>query len=377
MYRLQSTLVRQSKDTEKVELCEEDMDVVVVEEEEPVAGTSAEEQPAKRTAEILPSKCNCIKAISAVRVLVPKDLRSSEARENCIKTIDRVKEKMGGSLPDLDPIKDMKITEPKFVEIYEKLEAFKQRLEKHPLSQEANVKEICDRFESRDHLQNEMDTLQASCRFASHKEEMRSKVSLIQLNELSSRKRVLRRLGYCSELDLIALKGRVACEITSADEILLTELLFDGTFNKLSPENCAALLSCFVCEERGQSKLNSELDKDLVSALRVLQETARRIARISNECRLSVDVEDYVNSFKPAMMGTVADWAKGKSFASLCEGTAIFEGTIVRTLRRLEELLRQMANAAHTIDNSTLEEKFTRSIELIKRDIVFAASLYL
>ena len=46
-------------------------------------------------------------------------------------------------------------------------------------------------------------------------------------------------------------------------------------------------------------------------------------------------------------------------------------------MRRLEELLRQLCSAANSIGNSELEAKFTEGIKMIKRDIVFCASLYL
>jgi hypothetical protein len=46
-------------------------------------------------------------------------------------------------------------------------------------------------------------------------------------------------------------------------------------------------------------------------------------------------------------------------------------------MRRLEEVLRQMCQAAKNIGNTDLENKFSEGIKLIKRDIVFAASLYL
>jgi ATP-dependent RNA helicase DOB1 len=46
-------------------------------------------------------------------------------------------------------------------------------------------------------------------------------------------------------------------------------------------------------------------------------------------------------------------------------------------LRRLEELLRQLVQAAKVIGNTELEAKFAEGITRIKRDIVFAASLYL
>jgi ATP-dependent RNA helicase DOB1 len=46
------------------------------------------------------------------------------------------------------------------------------------------------------------------------------------------------------------MKGRVACEISSGDELLLTELMFGGVFNTLTPEQAAALLSVFVFQEK-------------------------------------------------------------------------------------------------------------------------------
>ena len=58
------------------------------------------------------------------------------------------------------------------------------------------------------------------------------------------------RLGYANAADVIEMKGRVACEISSGDELLLTELMFNGAFNELSVEQQVALLSCFVFQER-------------------------------------------------------------------------------------------------------------------------------
>lgn len=38
--------------------------------------------------------------------------------------------------------------------------------------------------------------------------------SVLQLDELKCRKRVLRRLGFCTSADVIELKGRVGCELS-------------------------------------------------------------------------------------------------------------------------------------------------------------------
>lgn len=71
----------------------------------------------------------------------------------------------------------------------------------------------------------------------------------------------------------------------------------------------------------------------------------------------------------------------------------MFEGSIIRVIRRLDELLLELVGACkaslfsqsknfdpmglQVIGNTELEEKFAKTETLIKRDIVFAASLYL
>lgn len=82
------------------------------------------------------------------------------------------------------------------------------------------------------------------------KKQIQSAHDILQMDELKCRKRVLRRLQFTTSDDVVEMKGRVACEISSGDELLLTEMIFNGVFNTLLPEYCAALLSCFVFTEK-------------------------------------------------------------------------------------------------------------------------------
>lgn len=67
----------------------------------------------------------------------------------------------------------------------------------------------------------------------------------------------------------------------------------------------------------------------------------------------------------------------GAKFADICKLTDTFEGSIIRVLRRLEELLRQLAAAALAIGNAELKALFEDGARRIRRGVVFAASLYL
>ena len=57
--------------------------------------------------------------------------------------------------------------------------------------------------------------------------------------------------------------------------------------------------------------------------------------------------------------------------------TDVYEGSLIRLFRRLEELLRQMAQAAKVMGSEDLEQKFEQSLLKVRRDIVAARSLYL
>ena len=57
--------------------------------------------------------------------------------------------------------------------------------------------------------------------------------------------------------------------------------------------------------------------------------------------------------------------------------TSFFTGNIVRCIQRLDETCRDVRKAAHVIGVQTLCDKMEEGMSLIRRDIVFTASLYI
>lgn len=145
------------------------------------------------------------------------------------------------------------------------------------------------------------------------KNKIKDAMAIMQLEELKCRRRVLRRFGFLNEADVVQLKARVACEISTGDELMLSELLFNGFFNNLTPEQIAAIISVFVFEEK--SKETPALTRDeLAKPLREIQNQARTVAKVSQESKLAVNEDEYVNSFHWELMEVVYEWANGKSF---------------------------------------------------------------
>jgi len=315
---------------------------------------------------VVPVLLSTVEVISNIRIHLPKDLKSSSNRHLAYKSVKEVERRFSDGIPLLNPIEHMNIRDDEFKKLVKKVEMLEIRQQEHALHRDTNLKNFLDQFQAKVDLKN---------RIKAVKKRIQTVTSIIQLDELKARRRVLRRLGFSSASDVIEIKGRVACEISTGDELLLTELMFNGVFNDLTPEQTVALLSCFVFDEKTEQQ--SQLKEELATPLRVLQETARRIAKVSNECKFKVNEDEYVQSFRSDLMDVVYAWSQGAKFIQISKMTDIFEGSIIRAFRRLDELLKQMCAAAKSIGNTELEEKFTQAIKLIKRDIIFAASLYL
>ncbi|XP_006789171.1 exosome RNA helicase MTR4 [Neolamprologus brichardi] len=316
--------------------------------------------------QVVPVMLHLLTSVSSVRLYIPKDLRPYDNRQLMLKSIQEVQKRFPDGVPLLDPIDDMGIKDPALKKVIQKIEAFEHRMYTHPLHSDPNLESVYSLCEKKALIAADVRTA---------KRDLKKARTILQMDQLKCRKRVLRRLGFASPSDVIEMKGRVACEISSADELLLTEMMFNGLFNDLTVEQATALLSCFVFQENASEM--PKLTEQLAAPLRQMQECAKRIAKVSADAKLEVDEESYLNQFKPHLMDVVYAWANGATFAQICKMTDVFEGSIIRCMRRLEEVLRQMCSASKAIGNTELENKFAEGITKIKRDIVFAASLYL
>ncbi|KAM0791107.1 ATP-dependent RNA helicase mtr4 [Microbotryomycetes sp. NB124-2] len=317
---------------------------------------------------VVPVLLSTLDGISHIRIFLAKDLKPIEARKQALKSVQEVKRRFPDGVALLDPVENMGIKDEAFKKLLRKIEVLEARLVGNPLHFDSSLSELYDRYTRKVDLQNQIRSV---------KKKIQNAHSIMHLDELRNRKRCLRRLGFCTNDDVVEKKGRVACEISSGDELLLTEMVFNGVFNDLTPQQCAALLSCFVFDEK--SEQTSKLKDELSGPLRVMQESARRIAKIAIESKLPLVEDEYVASFKPELMDAVFSWCNGSSFSEICKMTDVFEGSLCRVFRRLQELIRQMAMAAKAIGSLELEQKFEQSLEMLERtnSVAFAASLYL
>ena len=275
-------------------------------------------------------------------------------------------------------------------------------------------------------------------------------------------------------MDVVALKGRVAAEVSTCDELVFTEALFEGVLRPLNPAEMAALLSALVFEDKstrdadvplppvegeereapgplpaasatppagedadedadagggavpstaaagddaastasgvaGATPVASDADdtgtpsespaeadgsevaplgydgpdvtaipRTLADACEKLRLIALALGRLQMDAGLDIIPSQFVRqSLNFGLLLPTYAWACGVPFSRICELTDVSEGHVVRTITGLENTCREVRNSARIMGDPLLFRKAEMASLCIKRDVIFASSLYL
>jgi len=323
-----------------------------------------------------------LRQISTLRLYVGNNYKKEQSRVALWETVDEVfrrfeKSNLEYNLPLLNAIEDMKIpdSQGEFNTILKSKRADSKLLREHVLHDREDKDALLKKYEKKYTIIKKIKSQEDDIKGTHSIEEMQEKIKCM--------KTVLRTLGLIDKTkDVVQLKGRVASAIsTSCNELLVTELIFTNVFKGMNAGQIAALLSCFIYEEKSNlEKQEEHIRKELEQPFRLLKDSAKRVADAMNEANALEDmtVQEFVDQYNPGLMEIVYEWVNGKKFYEICKlDRKIYEGTIIRCMRRLEELINELQKATAVVGDDVLKEKFEQCSSKIKRDIIFAASLYL
>lgn len=166
---------------------------------------------------VIPALLSTLDGISQIRLHLPKDLKAPaareqafKAREQAFKNVKEVQRRFPEGLALLDPVANMNIKDEAFVHILNKIAALEKALKQNSLHDSPKLTELYNQYAQKQAL---IDTIRAI------KRKIHAAESVMHLDELKKRKRVLRRLEFTTAEDVVEMKGRVACEISTGDEV--------------------------------------------------------------------------------------------------------------------------------------------------------------
>ena len=181
--------------------------------------------------------------------------------------------------------------------------------------------------------------------------------------QLRLKVKLLKALGYVDGAGLSD-KGRCAARLYG-HELVATELILSGAMDELPPTSVAVLTMgiLFESRERHLSPRDRRAAGRLPSLVRGI------VTRVQN-AEAKLGLEDMTPSPDFGLSAVVAAWAGGASFDDVLHLTASPEGHVVRDLRRVALLLRQMAAVSEGRD--VLQARLREAIRAVDRDVVDA-----
>ena len=129
-------------------------------------------------------------------------------------------------------------------------------------------------------------------------------------------------------------------------------------------------------EEKASTERKYTKNPKLVGKINEMISEAKKIYHVMVDCKVTIEEDEYIGSIKEQLVEVTYEWCQGSTFGQVCKQVEAYEGTIIRTLRRLHELLKQMSNGAKIIGNDELVGKFEEATTKVFRGMVQAASLY-
>ncbi|KRZ11789.1 Helicase SKI2W, partial [Trichinella zimbabwensis] len=206
-------------------------------------------------------------------------------------------------------------------------------------------------------------------------DELRKKLKCFQLRLIPSyekKRNVLLTMKYIDHDNMVQFPGRIASAINQYP-LLYSQLLLNNKFANLTPDEVAAILSASACQYK--CKIVDFNEPRLNELKKIVCDMDKRIRQMRQKCGdVDDDIDDQLNF---GLMEVIQKWSLGVPFNELLEMTDAQEGAIVRCIQRVCELCRDLKSASLLMGNSTLTTLIDDTMNSLKRDIVFAASLYL
>lgn len=192
-------------------------------------------------------------------------------------------------------------------------------------------------------------------------------------------KQILRRTEFISKDDVPTHKGKIASLIFGTDELVLTEILFSGILKNLEAKQLITILTLFINEEKMKPDQTFNIrDPDIHGVYVQIREIVQYFTKVFLENDIpDFDEESLMQKLNPNMFQIIQSWYEGRSFLEITKQSDMYEGSIIRNIKRLYELLKQLIECSSLLGNKEIREKLIEGSNKIYRGIAFSASLYI
>ena len=184
----------------------------------------------------------------------------------------------------------------------------------------------------------------------------------IYWNKFLAHRAILKNWGYL-ENDYPTERGKTTSQLRSENEIYLSEVIFSGLLDNLSPSQLAGVICAITTEDIRAEIPYIPFSEPVRKTLNKIRNIKRKVEKAQSD--YDIDSPTYIN---PYFSSLIELWVEGADWETVKGSLDIGEGDIVRAFKRTVDVLRQLT----IIDNIPEALVFTarEAIEKIMREPV-------
>ena len=204
-------------------------------------------------------------------------------------------------------------------------------------------------------------------------------------SSVESKIRVLQACGFLKECDnlktitseSLTSRGILASELNECDSLLVSQFYLLPEAKALDPKDLLCILAACIFEG---AKKTDEPHIDELDVSQIVKAGVKTLIELWNCVR---DEEDRIGS-KPYewqlstfWISPINRWINGEPIAQICADNGIYEGNMIRSVLKLNNMLEEWRSMATYCEDAEILEKFRDAESFIIRESVIQDSIYL
>ena len=173
------------------------------------------------------------------------------------------------------------------------------------------------------------------------------------------------------------IKGIIATGINECNELLFTEMIFEGLLDNLEFPEIIAVLSSFINEkdQNGEERYISDLiiSNNVKNVLKELTSISEKYINLEDKYKIYInsDYKLYLDFIEPSYI-----WASGGTISDVYQHTTIYDGNFVKAIMRINNICDNLMEICLNIERFDICKKMEGYSQILIRDITTINSLY-
>lgn len=196
--------------------------------------------------------------------------------------------------------------------------------------------------------------------------------------------KVLEQAGFLKPMDnptahtkeSLTTLGILATELNESDSMVISQFYMSPRAKQLEPKELLAVLASCILDGKveGDASLGElRVPQIIRDSLYDLNEIWRSLGQIENTQKSLESPWKLSTSW----IGPIWDWMAGDSVATICGNYGVYEGNLIRSVLKLQNMLDEWRSMAAFCEHTDMMDKFRDAHTLLIREAVIQDSLYL